>query len=438
MQGKGGTTVHYRLSAVLIAGLVAFAGSESQFAPPEPTAPRVVAQAVPATISFDDLPLAGPTTTTAASQERVTITTKPLPRPATKPAHPVTKADLDRAGVLAEAYRSAAAAAPKSCNLPVALLAAIGQIESGSAGGRKVGSDHLVRPGIFGPLLDGGPFAVIRDSDGGRYDGDSEWDRAVGPMQFIPSTWATSGVDGDGDRKADPQNVYDAAHSAAGYLCNHGRDLSKQSDLRAAIWAYNQSTEYVAAVLEWLDYFDDKGLEAVGSVGFNVASGGRASELKPVAATRSASKSAKPRTTAASTPSKTRAAVTPAPVTTTPSSTTGTGTTNPTTGSPSTTTDTPTTGTTDGTATPEPTDTETCPTGEPTPSTTTTPSPTTTTAPDPTTSGPTPTTACDTTPTTATPTTTATTAGATSTTAAATGTSGTTSTDPGSPTSSTP
>ena len=302
--------MHYRLTAVLVAGLVAFAGSESQASLPEPTAPRVVARAVPATSSFDDLPLAGPTTT-AIERQRVSITTRSLPRLATKPAHPVTRADLDRAGVLADAYRSAAAAAPKSCNLPVALLAAIGQIESGSAGGREIGSDHLVRPGIFGPLLDGGPFAVIRDTDGGRHDGDSEWDRAVGPMQFIPSTWATSGVDGDGDKKADPQNVYDAAHSAAGYLCNHGRDLSKQSDLRAAIWAYNQSTEYVAAVLEWLGYFKGKGLEAIGSVGFKVGSGGRASELKPVAATKTASKTSKPRTTAASKPSKTTAGSTP-------------------------------------------------------------------------------------------------------------------------------
>ena len=430
--------MHYRLTAVLIAGLVAFAGSESQTSLPEPTVPRVVARAIPATSSFDDLPLAGPTTT-AIERQRVSITTRSLPRPATKPAHPVTRADLDRAGVLADAYRSAAAAAPKSCNLPVALLAAIGQIESGSAGGRKIGSDHLVRPGIFGPLLDGGPFAVIRDTDGGSYDGDSEWDRAVGPMQFIPSTWATSGVDGDGDKKADPQNVYDAAHSAAGYLCNHGRDLSKESDLRAAIWAYNQSTEYVAAVLEWLGYFKGKGLEAIGSVGFKVGSGGRASELKPVAATKTAGKTSKPRTAAASKPSTSTEASTPDPTTTTPSSATGTTGTTTGTGSGTTTTTPPTTGTgstsTTGTAGPEPTGTETCPTGEPSTSTTT-PSPTTTTAPDPTTTGPTtgPTTACDTSPTTATPTTTAT-ATATTTSGA---TTGATTTEPASPTTSTP
>ena len=96
--------MHYRLTAVLIAGLVAFAGSESQTSLPEPAAPRVVARAIPATTSFDDLPLAGPTTT-AIQQQRVSITTRSLVRPATKPASRITKADLDRAGVLADAYR---------------------------------------------------------------------------------------------------------------------------------------------------------------------------------------------------------------------------------------------------------------------------------------------------------------------------------------------
>ena len=38
----------------------------------------------------------------------------------------------------------------------------------------------------------------------GRLDGDDTWDRAVGPMQFIPSTWAWSGRDGDGDGVAQP------------------------------------------------------------------------------------------------------------------------------------------------------------------------------------------------------------------------------------------
>ena len=37
---------------------------------------------------------------------------------------------------------------------------------------------------------------------------------AAGPWQFIPSTWATMGTDGDGDGIADPNNPKDAVHAA--------------------------------------------------------------------------------------------------------------------------------------------------------------------------------------------------------------------------------
>lgn len=378
--------MHIRLTAVLLAGLVAFAGSELP-APSEPTEPPSSPYALPAIDRFDDLRPTVPPSATTTQRERVTLTTRPIPRPASRSEHAVTRADLDRAGLLVAAYRSAAAAAPESCNLPVALLAAIGQIESGSAGGRQIGRDHVVRPGIFGPLLDGGPFAVIRDTDGGAYDGDRDWDRAVGPLQFIPSTWAWAGVDGDSDGRADPQNVYDAAHSAAGYLCRYGRDLSHPGDLRAAIWSYNQSTDYVIAVLEWLAYFEGKGLEAVGSVDFEVGSGGRASELPAVESGTITTTEPDP-TTAATTPPTTSTTTTPEPVTTTPSSTatatpttsapTTTTATTGTTGTPTTTTATPTTSTTTGCPSPTVTVTVT-PTPTTTTTTTTTATPTTTT-----------------------------------------------------------
>ncbi len=54
-------------------------------------------------------------------------------------------------------------------------------------------------PPVRGPALSGGAFSAIRDTDGGRYDGDPVWDRAVGPMQFIPGTWRIWGADGNGD-----------------------------------------------------------------------------------------------------------------------------------------------------------------------------------------------------------------------------------------------
>lgn len=156
---------------------------------------------------------------------------------------------------LLAAYRKAVAGAPATCHLPVSLLAAIGQVESGSLAGRSLDAAHRVVPPVFGPLLDGVSFPAFPDTDGGRLDGNSRWDRAVGPMQFIPSTWAGSGVDGDGDGLADPQNVYDATASAAGYLCAHGRDLALDSGLRSAILAYNHSDVYLADVLNWANRF---------------------------------------------------------------------------------------------------------------------------------------------------------------------------------------
>jgi hypothetical protein len=109
-----------------------------------------------------------------------------------------------------------------------------------------------VSPRITGPPLDGNGVARIPDSDGGRWDGDVTWDRAVGPMQFIPTTWGSLGRDGNGDRVADPNNLFDAAVSAAGYLCLSGDgDLDDPARLRQAIYSYNHSWPYVDAVLGW-------------------------------------------------------------------------------------------------------------------------------------------------------------------------------------------
>jgi hypothetical protein len=89
-------------------------------------------------------------------------------------------------GVLLQAYRTAAGQVPASCHLPVSLLAAIGQVESGSLANLPLDARH--RTSVLGPVLDGNHVAAVRDTDQGRYDGNRTWDRAVGPMQFIPST----------------------------------------------------------------------------------------------------------------------------------------------------------------------------------------------------------------------------------------------------------
>jgi hypothetical protein len=156
------------------------------------------------------------------------------------------------------AYRRAearlASEAP-GCHLRWQLLAAIGQVESGQARGGRVTADGTTVTPILGPRLDGGAFALIRDSDGGAYDGDAVYDRAVGPMQFIPSTWARWGADGNGDGRSDPGNVFDAALAAGRYLCAGGRDLSDPADLDRAILGYNQSQAYLRTVRAWYAYF---------------------------------------------------------------------------------------------------------------------------------------------------------------------------------------
>ncbi|MFB4425263.1 lytic transglycosylase domain-containing protein [Streptomyces sp. QL37] len=142
-----------------------------------------------------------------------------------------------------------------ACRLPWQLLAAIGKVESGQARGGKVDANGTTFSPILGPALNGQGFALIKDTDGGAYDGDSTHDRAVGPMQFIPSTWATWGQDGNGDGRKDPNNVYDAALAAGRYLCAGPRDLSLATDLDRAVLSYNHSTEYLRTVRSWFDYY---------------------------------------------------------------------------------------------------------------------------------------------------------------------------------------
>ncbi|MET8979874.1 lytic transglycosylase domain-containing protein [Streptomyces sp. NPDC004539] len=157
-----------------------------------------------------------------------------------------------------DAYKRAAstlAVDKPGCNLPWELLAAIGKVESGHASGGNVAADGTTITPILGPPLNGVGFAHISDTDGGAYDGDSTYDRAVGPMQFIPSTWAWAGRDGNGDGKKDPNNVYDAALAAAHYLCRNSWDMSTSSGLRSAILSYNNSTAYYNTVTSWLEYY---------------------------------------------------------------------------------------------------------------------------------------------------------------------------------------
>ncbi|MGW4569097.1 lytic transglycosylase domain-containing protein [Streptomyces sp. NPDC004561] len=184
----------------------------------------------------------------------------PNPSPSPTANTPVVQGDAE-AGIPAtvlDAYKKAEAELRSSkpgCNLPWQLLAAIGKVESGQADGGRVDASGTTLSPILGPVLDGNGFALIKDTDHGEYDGNSQYDQAVGPMQFIPSTWAWAGRDGNGDGKKDPNNVYDAALAAGHYLCRDAWDLSREADLHSAILSYNDSQSYLATVLSWMEYY---------------------------------------------------------------------------------------------------------------------------------------------------------------------------------------
>jgi hypothetical protein len=139
-----------------------------------------------------------------------------------------------------------------NCHIPLELLAAIGKVESGHARGGRVDAAGRTLTPILGPVLNGGAFAAIPDTDDGAFDGDTTWDRAVGPMQFIPGTWERWASDGNLDGRLDPHNVYDASLAAARYLCAANRDLGTPAGLDEAVLSYNHSTSYLSLVRSWM------------------------------------------------------------------------------------------------------------------------------------------------------------------------------------------
>ena len=151
------------------------------------------------------------------------------------------------------AYRKAeqtmAAAAP-GCGVSWNLLAGIGRIESSHANGGATDSrGTAIRP-IYGPVLDGslpGNEIIVQSNLGGR----PVYARAMGPMQFLPGTWSRFASDGDGDGRADPQNLFDATLATARYLCSGGLNLRNQAQVLTAILRYNNSMAYAENVLGW-------------------------------------------------------------------------------------------------------------------------------------------------------------------------------------------
>ncbi|MDX1892643.1 lytic transglycosylase domain-containing protein [Mycolicibacterium sp. 050158] len=155
--------------------------------------------------------------------------------------------------VALSAYRNAErmmASAYPGCGVSWNLLAGIGRIESGHADGGATDAKGTSLRGVYGPALDGtlaGNEVIVSNVQAGRVT----YARALGPMQFLPGTWARYASDGNGDGKADVQNVYDASLGAARYLCSGNLNLRDRSQVLTAILRYNNSMAYAQNVLGW-------------------------------------------------------------------------------------------------------------------------------------------------------------------------------------------
>lgn len=168
-----------------------------------------------------------------------------------------------RTGIPERALQSYAEAASRlsretpGCGLGWNTLAGIGLVESehGTIDGGAIAANGRISPPLVGIPLDGTSTRAIPDTDGGALDHDTVWDRAVGPMQFIPSTWEVWASDGNGDGIEDPQNLDDAAYAAARYLCATGGDLTNPDGWIAAVAAYNDAVDYNHRVADAADHY---------------------------------------------------------------------------------------------------------------------------------------------------------------------------------------
>jgi membrane-bound lytic murein transglycosylase B len=240
---------------VAIITLLIFAGAVGGAAPPLPAKlPPMRAAVTPVAAISPTLPdLSGPAVVSVERSPNAFHVAEPALSAPPRPMIVNAPGALGIPSIALSAYRNAeqkmAVAAP-GCGISWNLLAGIGRIESGHAGGGAVDPrGTAVRP-IYGPSLDGtlpGNEVVVQSNAGSRVT----YARAMGPMQFLPGTWARYASDGDGDGLADPQNLFDSTLAAARYLCSGGLNLRDQPQVMAAILRYNNSMSYAQNVLGW-------------------------------------------------------------------------------------------------------------------------------------------------------------------------------------------
>ncbi|MBV9139814.1 MAG: lytic transglycosylase domain-containing protein [Pseudonocardiales bacterium] len=267
-----GQAAAYALRGVLSGGALACAGllvvGLGALAAPLPdrglAAPTPVALAAPAALPDVPEPAAAPVVQPAGQPAggQIAIPVQ-IPAPAARRGAPalafaawatrmarVTGIPARALEAYAAAHAVLAATRP-GCHVTWVTLAGIAAVESqhGTIGGRTLLPDGRPSAPIIGiPLNGAGGTRAIAATDGGLLDGDKVWEHAVGPFQFIPSTWALWRADGNNDGISDPQNIDDAALAAAQYLCADNRNLASGDGWLRAILSYNSSLDYAQRV----------------------------------------------------------------------------------------------------------------------------------------------------------------------------------------------
>jgi hypothetical protein len=234
------------MSVVIAAATVLVVAALALVAEPETPAGTEPAAAPEGSAAGDEAAPAAPSADSDAASDAVDASARETPESAA--ATPSTgDADVDIPPIALDAYQRAAVG--RCDEVGWATLAGIGKVESnhGRHGGAVPSADGGVAPLILGPQLDGSgaggnttPMPIGPWS--GRWGLGSEWQQALGPMQFLPSTFERYAPSPD----ADPHNLYDAAQAAAAFLCD-----GEGEGVEAAILRYNRSSSYVEEVGRW-------------------------------------------------------------------------------------------------------------------------------------------------------------------------------------------
>jgi Peptidase family M23/Transglycosylase SLT domain len=155
------------------------------------------------------------------------------------------------AGVPARAAKAYQAAAGRCDGLDWTLLAAIGAVETNHgqhAGAAIDPGTGEARPWIFGPALNGQNHtaAIPIKRWSGWWGLTGPWQRAVGPMQFLPTTFDAHAVDADQDGTTNPHDIDDAAATTANFICTSaGERVDGTTDV-ARIYNPGDADNYAA------------------------------------------------------------------------------------------------------------------------------------------------------------------------------------------------